>query len=86
MSFIQKWHPGHLFSYCTETLAKIAEGISMEVVLFCETISDGGNIFSVFKKSPIVNPEQPSTKFIPEDKLKLLLVQKEDIFSKSLPI
>ena len=81
MSFIQKWHPGHLFSYCTETLAKIAEGISMEVVL-CETISDGGNIFSVLKKSPIVNPEQPLTKFIPEDKLKLLLVQKKDIFFK----
>ena len=81
MSFIQKWHPGHLFSYCTETLAKIAEGISMEVVL-CETISDGGNIFSVFKKSPIVNPEQPSTKFIPEDKLKLLLVQKRRYFFK----
>ncbi len=74
MAFSNKWHPGHLFSYCKETLRALGVKLSMQIV-FCDTITDGGNLFAVMKKSkssPVEKFQFPSA----EEKLKLLHEQK----------
>ena len=79
MSFSNKWHPGHLFSYCQSTLYKLANKISMEVV-FCEAIEDGGNLFSVFRKTSERNSPEVELRINPEGKINLLKKQKRDYF------
>ncbi len=81
MAFRNKWHPGHLFSFCKNTLSKLAQKISMEVI-FCDQIDDGGNLFAVFKKSRNLNSAISTEEISAEDKLRLLFRQKRDYYYK----
>lgn len=75
MAFSNKWHPGHLFSYCKQTLRALANKISLEVV-FCEAITDGGNLFAVLKKSKNSTFEELQ---FPDAKNKMKLLRRQKI-------
>lgn len=79
MSFNNKWHSGHLFSYCERTLRLLAEKISMEVV-FCEPIMGGGNLFSIFQKVGHSEKQNDSFFVNATKKIKLLNCQKKQYF------
>ena len=49
MAFQNKWHPGHLFSFCQETLSALGEAVGLKVIE-CAPIGDGGNLWGVFRK------------------------------------
>ena len=51
----------------------------MEVV-FCEAIEDGGNLFSVFRKTSERNSPEVELRINPEGKINLLKKQKRDYF------
>ena len=49
MAFRNKWHSGHLFSFCQETLSALGEAVGLKVIE-CTSIGDGGNLWGVFRK------------------------------------
>lgn len=50
MSFSNKWHPGHLFSYTKDTLPLVMKVAGFDLVK-CNTLEDGGNLWGEFAKS-----------------------------------
>ena len=48
MSFLHKWHPGHLFSFTDQTLSLIMEKAGFETVS-CAPVDNGGNLWGVFR-------------------------------------
>jgi 2-polyprenyl-3-methyl-5-hydroxy-6-metoxy-1,4-benzoquinol methylase len=51
MAFSHKWHPGHLFSYTSQTLSMLMQKAGFETIS-CAPINDGGNLWGVFQFTP----------------------------------
>lgn len=71
MAFRNKWHPGHLFSYCKISLRDLALKLGLKVI-FCDTIKDGGNLFGVFQNTTEENPTIKTSRMSHGEKLELL--------------
>ena len=50
MALKHKWHPGHLYSYTTQSLAALFELMGFEVVE-CKRVDKNANVFGIFKKT-----------------------------------
>ena len=74
MAFRNKWHSGHLFSYCEHTLRNLAEKLGLAVI-YCEAIEDGGNLFGVFQKVSQAIPVEQNGQLSIEKKVELLHIQ-----------
>jgi 2-polyprenyl-3-methyl-5-hydroxy-6-metoxy-1,4-benzoquinol methylase len=59
MKFSRKWHEAHLFGFSVDTLEITAARAGL-TALSCGTIEDGGNLFGVFQKGPVISPEDAS--------------------------
>ena len=71
MAFRNKWHPGHLFSYCKISLQDLAVKLGLKVI-FCDSIQDGGNLFCVFQNVTEENPSVITSRISHDMKLQLL--------------
>lgn len=71
MAFRNKWHPGHLFSYCKISLRDLALKLGLKVI-FCDSIQDGGNLFGVFQNITEGNPPAITSRMSHDVKLQLL--------------
>jgi hypothetical protein len=59
MKFSRKWHEAHLFGFSVDTLEITAARAGL-TALNCGTMEDGGNLFGVFQKGPVISPEDAS--------------------------
>ena len=75
MAFSHKWHPGHLFSYTSQTLSMLMQKAGFETIS-CAPINDGGNLWGVFRsdQSGVIN--QNSNNSLPHDVLNILKKQR----------
>ena len=71
MAFRNKWHPGHLFSYCKISLQDLANKLGLKAI-FCDSIEDGGNLFGVFQNVTEENPPAITSRISHDMKLQLL--------------
>jgi len=77
MAFSHKWHPGHLFSFTDNTLARLLEKAGFKT-LTSNPIGDGGNLWGVFEKPKDAQAERTALSKMPSanEVLENLLTQR----------
>jgi 2-polyprenyl-3-methyl-5-hydroxy-6-metoxy-1,4-benzoquinol methylase len=75
MAFSHKWHPGHLFSFSAQTLSMLMQKAGFKTIS-CEPVSDGGNLWGVFRLNQSDKNNQKTEVSSSGDELNILKKQR----------